>query len=209
MQNIDSLQPTPNRTSANPTQLQDPVTCPLKVYLQFLDLKKRFNWLHNEHEMLCMISAEKPDVLCSINKDNSLLPLTNLNRLGGRTLSILSKQTMRTMKACRCKFDNSNIKQMRDFPKDKGNCYRGSLRKQIKLLKFSEICFVTEVTTDVWRRDEQVHDLRTELSLHALHSEDVTQQQNQEFAGKRQHLTRLLRETQQYREMFEISRAPQ
>ena len=24
----------------------------LKVYLQFLDLKKRFNWLHNSHEKL-------------------------------------------------------------------------------------------------------------------------------------------------------------
>ena len=31
--------------------------------------------------------------------------------------------------------------------------------------------------SEVWRRDEQIHDLRTELSLHALHSEDVTQQQ--------------------------------
>ena len=31
---------------------------------------------------------------------------------------------------------------------------------------------VTEVTTEVWMRDEQVHELRTELSLHALNSED-------------------------------------
>ena len=38
---------------------------------------------------------------------------------------------------------------------------------------------VTEESTEVWRRDEQVHDLRSELSLHALHSEDVTQQQSQ------------------------------
>ena len=68
---------------------------------------------------------------------------------------------------------------------------------------------VTELTTEVWRRDEQTHDLRTELSLHALHSEDVTQQQYQEYAGLHQHLTRLVQETQQYREMFEESLATQ
>ena len=32
---------------------------------------------------------------------------------------------------CRCKFGNSNMKQTRDFPRDKGSCYRVSLRKQI------------------------------------------------------------------------------
>ena len=57
--------------------------------------------------------------------------------------------------------------------------------------------FVTEM-----RRDEQVHDLRTELSLQALHSEDATQQQTQECAGLHQHLTGLVQETQQHREIF-------
>ena len=37
---------------------------------------------------------------------------------------------------------------------------------------------VTEVTAEVWRRDKKVHDLRKELSLHALHSEDIAQQQS-------------------------------
>ena len=43
---------------------------------------------------------------------------------------------------------------------------------------------VTEVTSGVWRRNEQVFDLRAELSLHALHSEDVTQKQSQVYAGQ-------------------------
>ncbi len=33
---------------------------------------------------------------------------------------------------------------------------------------------MTEVTSEVWRRDERVHDLRVEFSLQALHSEDAT-----------------------------------
>ena len=50
-------------------------------------------------------------------------------------------------------------------------------------------------------------DLRTGLSLQALHEEDVTQQQNQEHAGLHQRWTGMVKETQQYREMFEESRA--
>ena len=37
----------------------------------------------------------------------------------------------------------------------------------------------TEVTSEVWRLDEQVYDWRTELSLQALQSEDITQRQRQ------------------------------
>ena len=37
---------------------------------------------------------------------------------------------------------------------------------------------VTEVKAEVWRRDKKVHDLRKELSRHALHSEDVTLQES-------------------------------
>ena len=66
--------------------------------------------------------------------------------------------------------------------------------------------FVTEVTSEVWRRDEQVSDLRAELRLQSLHAENVSQQQYQEYAGLHQHLTGLCQETQQYQEMFEESR---
>ena len=51
------------------------------------------------------------------------------------------------------------------------------------------------VASEVWRRYDQVHDLPTELSLHALHSEDGAQQQTQENAGLHQHLTGLVQET--------------
>ena len=59
------------------------------------------------------------------------------------------------------------------------------------------------------RREQCTHDLRTKLSLQALHSEDVTQQQNQEYAGLHRHLTGFVQDTQQYRKMFEDSRAAQ
>ena len=63
---------------------------------------------------------------------------------------------------------------------------------------------VTKVTTEVWRRHEQVHDLRAELRLHALHAEDVMQQQSPEYAGIHKHLKGLVKET---REMFEEPRS--
>ena len=59
----------------------------------------------------------------------------------------------------------------------------------------------------MWWRDEQVYDLRTELSLQAHHAEDVTHHQSQEHAGLHQRLTGFVQETQQYRKMFEESRA--
>ena len=52
---------------------------------------------------------------------------------------------------------------------------------------------MTEVASEVWRRDEQAQDLRTELNLQALHSEDG------EYAGLHQHLTGLVPESQQCR----------
>ena len=63
-------------------------------------------------------------------------------------------------------FGNSNKKQTLDFHKNKGICYRNFLKRQIKLLKISE---KTEVTSEVWRRDEQVPELFLQL-----HQEDGT-----------------------------------
>ena len=68
---------------------------------------------------------------------------------------------------------------------------------------------VTEVTSEVWRQDEQLYDLHQELGLQALHADDVSQHQTPEHAGLHQHLTGLVQETQQYREMFEDSRTYQ
>ena len=44
----------------------------------------------------------------------------------------------------------------------------------------------------------------TELSLHAPHSEDVTQQQSQDYAGLHQHLTGLDQETQKVLKNLEL-----
>ena len=64
---------------------------------------------------------------------------------------------------------------------------------------------LSEATPEVWRRDEQLYDLRTELSPQALHAGEVSQQ-NQEYVGLHQQLTGLVQETQQYREIIEESR---
>ena len=93
---------------------------------------------------------------------------------------------------------------------------RFSLRQRELLSRFSQEVnqalenqrdiMVTKVTTEVWRRHEQVHDLRAELRLQALHSEDVMQQQSPEYAGIHKYLSGLVQET---REMSEEPRAPQ
>ena len=67
----------------------------------------------------------------------------------------------------------------------------------------------TEVTSEVWRRDEHSYDLRAELSFQALHAEDVSQRQNQEYAGLHQHLTGLVQKTQHHREMCQESQTTQ
>ena len=83
---------------------------------------------------------------------------------------------------------------------------RHSNKKQIEICSWSK--------SSSWRsarkfgngRDEHVNDSRTKLSLQALHVKYVSQQQNHEYAGLHQHLTRSVHETQQYRDMFEESR---
>ena len=76
------------------------------------------------------------------------------------------------------------MKQMRDFPKDKGNYCCDFYQEANQVLEDQREPLVTEVTSEVWRRGEQVYDVRRELSLQALHAEDASQQQqHQEYAG--------------------------
>ena len=49
--NVRSLRPWPNQNGKSLGNDSIPLHT-RKVYLQFLDLKKRFNWLHHEHEKL-------------------------------------------------------------------------------------------------------------------------------------------------------------
>ena len=51
MQNVRSLRPWPKQSGKSLGNDSIPLHT-RKVYLQFLDLKDRFNCLHNEHEML-------------------------------------------------------------------------------------------------------------------------------------------------------------
>ena len=95
---------------------------------------------------------------------------------------------------------------MRDFLTDRGTCHRDFPQEAKQALEDNRAKLVTEVTSEVWRRDEQLNDLRTEVSLQAPHAEDVSQQQKKEHAGLHQHLTGLAQETQQCPELFEESR---
>ena len=181
MQNVRSLQPIPNQTGLNPWHIQYPVTCPQSV-VAVLGPQEAVQLVKP-----CMISAKRFDVLCSWYQDNFLLPHIIMTLLRGETLSILWQEITNH----RCA----------NFPKTKGPVIaicsgsKSSSRRSARNL-------VTEVTSERWTRDEQVNDVR----LHALYSEDVTQQQNQKYAGPHQHLTGLVKETQQYRETFEESR---
>ena len=107
-----------------------------------------------------------------------------MKRVQGKTLSILSARNNEAL--------NSNVQmQVRQLEHEEDA--RCSLRPREPLSRCSDETnqaledrreiLVTEVTSEVWRWDEQVHALRTELSLHAQHSEDVTQQQSQEYGG--------------------------
>ena len=122
-----------------------------------------------------MISAKRLDLLHSINQDNFLLSLITLKRLQGNTLSILWQENNEA--------HNYNV-QMQVRRLEQEADARFSQRLRDLLSRFSQEAnqalenqreiLVTEVTSEVWRRDEQVYDLRTELSLQALHQEDVT-----------------------------------
>ena len=81
---------------------------------------------------------------------------------------------------------------MREFFKDE--LWSRFSQEAIEALEDQREILVTEVASEVWRRDEQLYDLRAELK---------TLQQNQEDAGVRQHMTGLFQETQQYRDTYE------
>ena len=94
----------------------------LKVYLQFLDLKKPFKGLRNEPEKLCMIRAKRLDVLYSVN-GNSLLPVIRKKAAAREDfVKILAGHHKSTqLPRADASSGSSNTKQTHDCPKDKGN----------------------------------------------------------------------------------------
>ena len=104
-----------------------------------------------------------------------------MKRLHGKIMSVRWQEIVtRPIIMCKCKFDSWNKIQTRDFPRKQREL---SSRFSQEALEDQRDNLQTEVTSEVWRRYEQVHDLRRKLSLQALHAEDVTQQQSQEYAG--------------------------
>ena len=140
----------------------------LRMYLQSLD--EAVQLVTQRARVVLLIRLKRLDVLSSINKDNFLLPLLNMKRLRGQTLSSLWLATvMYTIATCRFKFGNSNKKQTRYCHKDRRDLFSRFSQEANQALEYLRENLVTEVTSEVWRRDQQVYDLRPELSLQALH----------------------------------------
>ena len=101
-----------------------------------------------------------------MDKEHFLLPVINTKRLRGRTLSIFWQEIVKcTITTCRCKFESSIKKQMRDFSQRQTELVSRFSQKANQALEEQQEILVTEVTPAVWRRHEQENDLRTEHSL--------------------------------------------
>ena len=121
---------------------------------------------------------------CSIKKKNFQLSLISMKRLHAKIMSVRWQEIVtRPIIMCKCKFDSWNKIQTRDFPRKLRELSSRFSEEANQVLEDQRDNLLTEVTSEVWRRYEQVHDLRRKLSLQALHAEDVTQQQSQEYAG--------------------------
>ena len=113
-----------------------------------------------------MISEKQRDLFYSMNKENFLLPRINGHK-EAHTYNV-QMQVRQLEHEAYARFSQRQREQLSRFSQEANQ----TVVNQRELL-------VTEVTSGVRRRDEQVYDLRTELSFQALHSEDVTQQQSQ------------------------------
>ena len=118
--------------------------------------------------------------MLNINKENFSLLLIYMQWLRGKILSALWRAIMnRTMIMCKYKFDSSKKKQMHEFPKDKGTVISIFSGNKSSSCGSARLFLVREVTSEVWRRDEQLHDCRAELGL-----QDATiEKMNHDFQG--------------------------
>ena len=110
----------------------------LKVYLQFLDLKKLFQ-LVAQRAREALYDQRETARRSLLPQQGEFLAATHRYEAAARKNLINTwRETMNhTITACRCKFGNSNMR-CAIFPKTKGTVIATSLRKQIKLLKISE-----------------------------------------------------------------------
>ena len=173
--NAHSLQPIPHQTSVSPWQILYPVTYPQRVPAVL------------GPQAVQLVTQRAGEALN--NKEKFLLPLIQCEAA--------SRQNLVNTLARRNEARNYNVQTQLEHEADA----RFSQRQRELLSRLCQKAYhalenhrehlVTEVTSSARRRDEQVYELRTELSLQALHSEDVTQQQSQEGAGLHQHLDRV------------------
>ena len=173
----------------------------LKVYLQFLDLEKRLNWLHNELEKLCMISAKRLDVHSSLNKRNFLLQLINMKRRQNLANTLARHNEVHNY------IVRLQVRQLergadaRFFTKNKGNCWEvlsGSKSRSWKSVRN----LVTEVTSKVWWTKTSKYAIFVLNSVFKHQTKKMLRNINVKIMWLHQHLTRLVHETQQCRELF-------
>ena len=62
MQTVHSLMPVPKSDRCEPLAIAVSCSKSETCNLQFVDLRQRLNWLHNEHDMLWMMSEQRLDV---------------------------------------------------------------------------------------------------------------------------------------------------
>ena len=172
VQNVNSHLPIPIQTGANPWQLQHHATYPqsvpavlgLEEAVRLLTQRAR-EALHDQRE-----TARR----ALLHQQGEFLAATHQHeRLRGQILYVLWQDIMmRTIRMCEYNFDSSNKKQMRDVLEDRKELLSRYSQEASQAPEDQREILVMEVTSKLW-------DSRTDMSLHALHSEDFTQQQSQ------------------------------
>ena len=132
VQNVHSLQPIPNQTGVNPGQLQYHVTYAPSV-LAVLGRQEAV-LLVTQRARESQNDQRETARRALLHQTGEILAATHQYEAAARQ-NFVNTLTKKNEAHNYNAFGNSNMKQTRDFPKDRGNCYRDSLRKQIKLLK--------------------------------------------------------------------------
>ena len=134
MRNVLSLHPIPSQTGGNPWQSQDPRTH-RQSSPAALGPQETVQLVKQRAQKDLNVQRETAR-RAFLHQQGEFIAATRQHEVAARQklVSALARKMKRTIITCRCKFGNSNMMQMRDFPKDKRNCHRDSLKKQIKLL---------------------------------------------------------------------------
>ena len=196
VQIVQSLQLGPNQTGVNPWHSQYPVTCPESVpavlgpqkAVQMMTQRAR-DALNDQREAARRVLLHRQGEFRAASHQYEAAARQNLVN----TLARSGEAHIDHVQMHNEQFEHEADARFSQRPRELLSRFS---QEAYQALEEERDNLATEVTSEVWRRNEQVHDLRTELILHAPHSEDVTQQQSQERAGLHQHLTGLFQETQ-------------